>query len=214
MKTKRTLFLSIVLMMALLLSACDKILIKQDANNSESDTSEMITQLTLQASEISKLEAQLSTLREASQDCPTPEAPDPCPECDCCEPCPTKVPLDDMPRGNGSISGNVSYPSQWIPSQNVYAIEVNTGHYYWVRTSISVASYKITGLPAGTYIVVSYEDSHISAGYSNLAACGLNCSGDHELVKIELAEGEHKENINPIDWYNLSGVDWPKEPGT
>ena len=58
MKTKRTLFLSIVLMMALLLSACDKILIKQDANNSESDTSEMITQLTLQASEISKLEAQ------------------------------------------------------------------------------------------------------------------------------------------------------------
>ena len=200
-------------MMALLLSACGNTAM-QEASTSKEDISQMVTQLTKQAGEISNLEAQLSTLREASQDCPTPEAPAPCPGCEPCEPCPTKVPLEDMPLGKGSISGSVSYPSQWIPSQNVYAIEVNTGHYYWVRTSISVASYKITGLPAGTYIVVSYLDSHIPAGYSNLAACGLNCSGDHQLVKIELAEGEHKEDINPIDWANLAEVDWPKEPGT
>lgn len=213
MKTKRNLILSLVMMMALLLSACGNTA-NPEANIAEGDISQMVTQLTKQADEISNLEAQLSTLKEAPQNCPSPEAPEPCPECAASESCPSKVPLDDMPLGKGSISGNVSYPSQWIPSQNVYAIEVNTGHYYWVRTSISVASYKITGLPAGTYIVVSYEDTHNSAGYSNLAACGLNCSGDHELVKIELAEGEHKENINPIDWYNLSGVEWPKESGT
>lgn len=142
--------------------------------------------------------------------CPTSE---PCPACPTPVASPTPEPTATLKYGSASLSGKLSYPSEYIPAQRIVAFEVKTGYYYWLRTSQGNATYKLDGLPAGTYVVMAYMiDGKSKAGYSVSAACDLTCGDDHTLVQIELKEGEHKTGINPIDWYAPEGVNWPAEP--
>lgn len=105
----------------------------------------------------------------------------------------------------GSISGTLSYPSNFIPPQLVVAFNVNTNFYYYVITQGNQQTYQIDDLPVGTYHVVSYliPDGQLVGAYDQFYLCGLQVGcGDTTLVDVIVQAGVVTPNINPGDWYN------------
>jgi hypothetical protein len=233
MKPKKTLIFIFFIITTLLLSSCDLIKGNSAQDGIVETLSGMYVQLTMQSLELNRLETQVAMPKEPTQpcpevnnpecptplppECPTPLPPEPtriCPACPACvptivaTPTPTEAPL-------GSISGSLNYPSEFIPAQRIVAFNTTTGYYYWVKTGENYGSYKITGLPAGWYKVVSYAqmgDGDVIAGYTVTVACNYTCGNDRSLKVFELKEGEHKTGIDPIDWFPPEGSDWPPEP--
>lgn len=88
---------------------------------------------------------------------------------------PTSLPTSTEPL-LASISGRILYASD-DPFLRVYAREVNTGHVQWVGADEGSATYTITGLSPGTYVVVGWFYA-------------LGASGAYTSLDIVVAEGE------------------------
>ena len=117
----------------------------------------------------------------------------------------------------GAIAGHLSYPSEAIPELRVAAFEAaDPGQYYFVDTVPNQNTYRIDGVPAGTYHVVAYvldPAYDIAGGYSRAVPCGLQSScDDHSLLEVVVRAGQVTENINPGDWYAPKGA-FPPQPG-
>lgn len=114
------------------------------------------------------------------------------------------------PPATGSIAGQLSYPSSFIPGQTVVAFEVNGPAYFFVQTNDGQFNYQIDNIPAGTYYVVAYVG--LAAGYSQSVLCGLSveCT-DHSLVPVIVTSGQITNNVNPQDWYAPPGS-FPDSP--
>lgn len=126
-------------------------------------------------------------------------------------------PQDPLKSGTGSISGELGYPSEYIPPLRVIAFDVYSEDYYYVDTLLNQGTYEITDLPAGTYHVLAYvrdEGPGIGAGYSQAVPCGLTVDcNDHSLIDVLVYPGEVAEGIDPIDYYaQPEEVDWPEDP--
>ncbi len=104
----------------------------------------------------------------------------------------------------GSISGTLSYPSEFIPPLRVVAFQVNGFNYRWVDTIQNQNTYQITGLAPGKYHVVAYiMDGTNAGGYTQMVPCGLSAScTDHSLIDVTVEAGKDTPNINPGDWYS------------
>jgi hypothetical protein len=118
----------------------------------------------------------------------------------------------------GSISGALSYPSEFIPPLRVVAIDVATAKYYFVDTVQGQDAYQIGNLPIGIYHVVAYTlggtglPSQLPAGYSMAVQCGLQSGcDDHSLIDVPVNAGQVTPNIDPTDWYAPEGV-FPPDP--
>jgi len=112
-------------------------------------------------------------------------------------------------QATGSISGHLSFPSDFIPPLRVVAFDgVNTSIYYYVDTALNQIDYTITGLPAGVYHIVSYPRPGASgAGYTQMVPCGLayGCN-DHSLIDVIVTAGQTTSGIDPGDWYADEGA--------
>lgn len=103
----------------------------------------------------------------------------------------------------GSISGALSYPSEFIPPLRVAAFRVDGQYYRYVDTMQNQSAYQITGLVPGLYHVVAYTmDGLLAGGYTRAVPCGLSvdCT-DHSLIDVEVKPGQDTPNIHPADWY-------------
>lgn len=114
----------------------------------------------------------------------------------------------------GSISGELSFPSERIPPLLVVAFNTTTGHYYWVQTVQNQSNYQIDNLPVGKYTVFAYAlpDGKLVGAYDNFYVCGLHqgCT-DLTLIEVDVQAGVVTPNINPGDWYGDS-TQWPPMP--
>lgn len=117
---------------------------------------------------------------------------------------PTQTPTPEP----GSISGTLSYPSEFIPPLRVVAFPVNGFNYRWVDTMENQSTYQITGLTPGLYHVVAYiMDGTYAGGYTQMVPCGLSAScADHSLIEVEVKSGQDAPNVNPGDWYAPPGT--------
>ncbi len=108
---------------------------------------------------------------------------------------------------SGIISGNGSYPSDFIPDEiNVYAYNIKTKeiikHHIFDHET---GKYEIK-VPNGEYYVFSGSNDNINdkdnGFYSEMVPCGLtiDCK-DHTLIKVIISDFSHASNINPGDWY-------------
>jgi len=114
---------------------------------------------------------------------------------------------------SGSISGNLSYPSEFIPAMEVVAFNQNSGIWYVLTTAEGSDTYQIDNLPAGQYVVVSYlVGDDYGGGYTVAVPCGLSveCT-DHNLLTVEVLEGQVTSEIDPGDWYAPEGS-FPANP--
>jgi hypothetical protein len=124
-------------------------------------------------------------------------------------PIPTVPPVPTVPA-TGSISGHLSYPSDFLPPMRVVAFEAaNIQNYSYVDTLQDQPEYTIPGLPAGVYHVVSYRiDSAILAGgYTQMVPCGLKVGcDDHSFIDVTVTSGQTTTGIDPGDWYADAGT--------
>ena len=114
----------------------------------------------------------------------------------------------------GTISGVVSYPSDYIPPMRIYAIASDgTGHYQ-TKTGANQRSFTIRNVPPGKYYVVAYTDeaAGMVGGWSRAVPCGLrNTCKDHALISVIVAPGSRATGIRVFDWYAPRGA-FPSEP--
>ncbi len=130
-----------------------------------------------------------------------------------------KVPDIELP---GTISGDLSYPSEYLPPMKVVAFRVDngqlTGDYKLIETTGDVGVYVITGLEPGTYWVVAYSNENpgqattLGGGYTRAVPCGLTVEcEDHSLIDIVVNSGSIVTDIDPADWYAPEGT-FPANP--
>lgn len=129
-------------------------------------------------------------------------------------------PVADTEPATGAITGNLSYPSDFIPELRIIAFEVvdnnMTGTWYSVDTVMNQRTYQIEGLPAGNYYVIAYMrdagENALRAGYTLYVPCGLSvdCS-DHSLIAVEVQAGSVVEGVDPGDWY-VDPSNYPPDP--
>ena len=104
----------------------------------------------------------------------------------------------------GSISGNLSYPSEGIPPLYVIAFNRDSDAYYWVMTVKNQTTYQIDNLPVGVYHVVAYVQpgGELVGAYDQAYLCGMQqgCD-DNSLVDVNVQANVVTPNINPGNWY-------------
>lgn len=129
---------------------------------------------------------------------------------------PANIPIPgdlDLNSYLGSISGTLSYPSEYIPALMVVARNTFTNSYQYVITVENQNTYQINNLGPGNYTVVAYVlDSSLAGGYSQAVPCGLsaNCT-DHSLIPVTVYAGQVSSGVNPQDWYAPPGS-FPAKP--
>jgi len=121
-----------------------------------------------------------------------------------------------------TISGKLSYPSEFLPAMRVVLFSLTDKKAYFVDTAKGQGEYSIE-VPAGTYYLVSYlyegtagntgqVDSYtlgggpFAGGYTQMVPCGLaaGCE-DHTLLPITLTAGQ-TVTADPGDWYAPEGT--------
>jgi hypothetical protein len=108
----------------------------------------------------------------------------------------------------GTITGDLSYPSEFIPALSVVAFKVDDDQWFYIQTEVNQLTYTLEGLPPGTYHVVAYPQpssgipSDLAAGYTQMIPCGLSveCT-DHTLIPVEVNAGVTETGIDPGDWF-------------
>jgi hypothetical protein len=120
------------------------------------------------------------------------------------------------PSGStGSITGSLSYPSEFIPAMIVVAFQRDSDSYWYVETAENQSSYRIDNLPDGYYRVVAYAmNGALAGGYTQGVACYQveDCtSTSHELVDIPVNIGQVVTDVDPVDWLPPEGV-YPPYP--
>jgi hypothetical protein len=123
---------------------------------------------------------------------------------------------------NATITGKLSYPSEFLPPMRVVLFSLTDKKAYFVDTAKGQGEYAIE-VPAGTYYLVSYPyegtagntgqvDSYtlgggpFAGGYTQMVPCGLafGCD-DHTLLPITVVEGQTVA-ADPGDWYPPEGT--------
>jgi hypothetical protein len=110
---------------------------------------------------------------------------------------------------SGSIAGQLSYPSSFIPSMVVVAFEANGSNYRYVITNQNSTTYQIDDLPPGSYYVVAYpvDSPTYPGGYSQAVPCGLSVDcADHSLIPVNVIDGQVTQGVNPGDFYAPPGT--------
>jgi len=122
------------------------------------------------------------------------------------------IPGPEPAEGTGSITGSLSYPSEFIPPLRVFAFKVDSQAYFFVDTIQNQSSYQINDLPAGYYHVVAYTTGGLATGYSQAVPCGLSvdCT-NHELIDVPVNSGQVVTGVDPGDWYAPDGT-FPPAP--
>ncbi len=134
---------------------------------------------------------------------------------------PTPEPTPTVPT-NGTITGQLSYPSEFIPPLRVVAFSLTDGKAYFLDTAMNQREYSMD-VPPGTYHVVSYlhegvagntgqVDSYtlgggpFAGGYTQMVPCGLavGCD-DHSLLPVTVSAGQIVA-ADPGDWYAPEGT--------
>jgi hypothetical protein len=122
----------------------------------------------------------------------------------------------------GSISGKLSYPSEFIPPLAIYAISVaDASVHFHVETARDQQNYTITDVAPGTYHVVAYyletADPNVAAGYTQHAITqdspNATCLDPevHRLLPVTVRSGKRVDGIGPNDWCAPPGA-FPPRP--
>jgi len=121
---------------------------------------------------------------------------------------------EKMDNYYGEIEGSLGYPSEFIPSMMVCAMESKTKEEYCTGQILEEDGF-LYGLgyrlevPAGNYRVFAQltdQQGEISddykAYYSKFVTCGMemNCQS-HDPIEVKVSGGKVTGNIDPIDWY-------------
>jgi hypothetical protein len=118
---------------------------------------------------------------------------------------PTSEPTD-APIENGTISGNICFPSEGIPPMNAYFEEANTHQVFSLAITQNQTEFSID-LPPGNYFATAWlPDFGYGGSYSAAVPCGLTVScNDHSPILFTVWAGQTTSDIGICDWYGQPG---------
>ncbi len=127
---------------------------------------------------------------------------------------PTQEPVSVVQQ-TGSISGQLSYPSEMIPAMTVVARNFDDPNLFFVVYTVDhQGDFLFENVPPGTYTVIAYASigADIAGAYSEAVPCGLlySCT-DHSLIPVMVVSGQETMDITPWDWYAPEGT-FPPNP--
>jgi len=123
---------------------------------------------------------------------------------------------------SATITGKLSYPSEFLPPMRVVAFSLTDKKAYFVDTAKGQGQFSLN-VPAGIYYLVSYPHEGIpgntgqadsytlgggpfAGGYTQMVPCGLAAGcDDHTLLPITVTEGQTVA-VDPGDWYAPEGT--------
>src|SRR5438552_3506968 len=106
----------------------------------------------------------------------------------------SRSPVVTSATATGSITGSLSYPSDFVPALVIFAQNTGAGPSYTAHTVFNQRSFTISGVRSGSYLVFAYVDdqSGRSDGGSyttcDIAKTGGQCP-DHHLLPVNVAPG-------------------------
>ena len=126
----------------------------------------------------------------------------------------------NVPVASGSITGELAYPSDFIPAMKIFAVSTADSS-KWYRTDTPLnpagAAYTLSNIPAGTYRVYAYTSNSTPANwaggsYTEYVRCGMQppCS-NHTVIDITVSPGHATEGVHLRDWYAGQGA-YPPPP--
>jgi hypothetical protein len=126
--------------------------------------------------------------------------------------------------GWGTITGDLSYPSEGIPPLEIYAIPTGKeGKYFSVRTWPNQLDFAIEGVEPGTYYVIAYftgPDSEPVMAYTKAIPCRLKgpntICNDHSLATVTVKASDVLKDVSPVDFIHMdegSLTSFPPRPG-
>lgn len=124
---------------------------------------------------------------------------------------------DDLVQGNlpdaqrGQITGELCYPSDWIPAMTVYARNLSTGQTIQTQRHADSTDY-VLSVPPGRYVVYSWSDPRSSGvdafgqGYADSSGCdalalaaAVVCRRDAKLAPVDVGPGARVGSIDLCD---------------
>lgn len=143
-------------------------------------------------------------------------------------PAATATTVASTPSASGSITGEIAYPSNFIPPLTVYAISTTDQRVFFsvetprypLPTGATPAkpTYTISGVAPGTYYVLAYRNDDVPnkerpGVYSRYVVCGGTAAcTDHSLVPMTVRAGETVREIDVTDWYYPQEQTYPPRP--
>jgi hypothetical protein len=128
----------------------------------------------------------------------------------------------DEPILQSSISGQLSFPGDYLPPLRVVAFDVDDLDTYFLTEVTTGDAYSLA-VPPSTYYILAYpldepasdDLSGFAGAYSQAVLCGLHvdCT-DHRLIPVQVSLGQQVTGIDPADWYlpiEQTG-EWPADP--
>ncbi len=120
------------------------------------------------------------------------------------------------PAGWGLLSGQVTYPSEYVPPMRVCAVDAaDPGRGYCVATAQDAPQFQLAVPPGRWWLLAWPQDTGTDAGPGRhsaasacLAAAQAGCD-DHALRAVEVAAGEHRDALWINDWYADPHADPP-----
>jgi hypothetical protein len=119
------------------------------------------------------------------------------------------VPVDTPVTG--TITGSVSYPSEFIPEGMTICAEPDAGTDAYCTTDLieqtaALPMYELE-VPPGDYYIYAYDangDPDYTAYYSEFVTCGLSVECEsHDPILVTVEAGETVDDIDPGDWYDF-----------
>jgi hypothetical protein len=101
----------------------------------------------------------------------------------------------------GQVSGQVCYPSEFIPAMTAYFLETNSQAYTELPIAEDQGQYAVD-LPPGNYLVFAWRQEYqLGGAYTNYVACGYGeaCT-DHNLLEVTVISGQAVSGIDICDW--------------
>jgi len=117
----------------------------------------------------------------------------------------------------GTIKGDISYPSEFIPGMVIYAFKADDYSInYFTETQDHQGDFVLNDIPAGTYHLIAYAKkdgpTDFGGAYTQAVPCGLsvNCP-DHTFIPVVVKAGETTTGVELSDWYAPEGT-FPERP--
>ncbi len=118
----------------------------------------------------------------------------------------------------GTVTGNLSFPSSFIPAIRIAFFSLTDGSVSYTDTGMNQGTYSMD-LPAGSYHVIAYPYTAgmgtppagspiagTAGGYTQFVLCGLTAAcTDHSLIPVVVTVGQ-TIMVNPGDWYAPEGT--------
>lgn len=112
----------------------------------------------------------------------------------------------------GQITGDLCYPSDWIPAMTVYARNLSLGQTFRTQRPAGSDDYALS-VPPGRYVVYSWSDPRSSGadafgqGYTDTAGCdslaraaAVECRRQAKLAPVLVGPGARVGSIDLCDY--------------